>query len=482
MMPARARASLIARCLSRRGVQTFTFQDNIPASAFVENEGNRVVICNQHHDDFELEAPWLWSNDAKWVHPTSGQRLKTPADYPGSKIQNVRLLMPGGDASAAGLIKPAPPRHSCHSTGGIYKSKNEASGEQDDLVLEVEWQDSSEPSYYHVNWLLERALPKANSQITNANALRRDDELPHVEYRALETDEMALLDLYSALFQHGAVIVRNCPPVFDNEETTPSAVIGNLLAGSLSHGALYGDVFHVEAMPDAHNLAYTAVGLPPHQDLSYYESPPGLQLLHCAEHRNVVGGESLLVDGLAAAHQLKEFAPDLFEILTTTSATFCKQREGADMVAYWPHIQLNTREEIVGINWSPPFEGPLRPNAMNAVAHEDYYTAYTAFARLVDRDRTEHHHALSPQLCRSLKEYAEEHTFEKLLEEGDMLVFNNRRMLHGRKPFEMINGEGARHLVGTYTNMEETLNRYRVLMRKHGWRDGMLNAGNGTEA
>ena len=75
-----------------------------------------------------------------------------------------------------------------------------------------------------------------------------------------------------------------------------------------------------------------------------------------------------------------------------------------------------------------------------------------------------------------------EHTFETLLQEGDMLVFNNRRMLHGRKSFEIIAEDGARHLMGTYTNMDETLNQYRLLMRKYGWKSGMLNVGNGTEA
>eukprot|EP00545_Synedropsis_sp_CCMP1620_P000701 CAMPEP_0119004972 /NCGR_PEP_ID=MMETSP1176-20130426/1454_1 /TAXON_ID=265551 /ORGANISM="Synedropsis recta cf, Strain CCMP1620" /LENGTH=523 /DNA_ID=CAMNT_0006956733 /DNA_START=39 /DNA_END=1610 /DNA_ORIENTATION=- len=507
----------LARCFSTRFIQTSnSFQDNIPVSAFVENQGRSVVLCNQYHDDIELEAPWLWSNDAKWIHPTSGQRLKTPADYPGSTVQNVRLLSPGDAtiSSAAGdnnVIKPPPPRNSCHSGGGIYTSKQEDASDED-LVLEVEWQDSSEaPSYYHVNWLLERALPKPNTEITSQQGLRRNDELPQVEYGALEHDETTLLDLYSALFQHGAVMVRNCPtPRYSSddddkkneEDTTPSAVVGKLLAGSLSHGALYGDIFHVQTMPDAHNLAYTSVGLPPHQDLSYYESPPGMQLLHCVEKRNIMGGESLLVDGLAASHKLKELAPDLFEILTTTNATFCKQREGADMVAYWPHIQLSTTNEIVGINWSPPFEGPLQlrsdaeasssssssSSSSQAPSVNDYYTAYTAFARLVDKNRSSeehnHHHALSPQLCRSLKEYAEECTFETLLEEGDMLVFNNRRMLHGRKPFEITGsngGDGARHLVGTYTNMEETMNRYRVLMRKHGWRGGILNTGNGTK-
>lgn len=40
-------------------------------------------------------------------------------------------------------------------------------------------------------------------------------------------------------------------------------------------------------------------------DLAYYESPPGVQLLHCISFEpDVVGGESFLVDGIAAADEV----------------------------------------------------------------------------------------------------------------------------------------------------------------------------------
>ena len=98
-----------------------------------------------------------------------------------------------------------------------------------------------------------------------------------------------------------------------------------------------------------------------------------------------------------------------------------------------------------------------------------------------------------------LKKYACEYTWEKRLDEGEILVFNNRRMLHGRNGFTMVNsnnnnnndnkkgGEGGkkmgkRHLVGCYTNMEDTLSRYRVLMRGKEGVDvrAVLNVGNGS--
>ena len=56
------------------------------------------------------------------------------------------------------------------------------------------------------------------------------------------------------------------------------------------------------AQVGAINLAYTTEALGPHMDLCYYESPPGLQLLHCMRNDDgVVGGESLLIDAFSVA-------------------------------------------------------------------------------------------------------------------------------------------------------------------------------------
>jgi hypothetical protein len=66
-----------------------------------------------------------------------------------------------------------------------------------------------------------------------------------------------------------------------------------------------------------------------------------------------------------------------------------------------------------------------------------------------------------------------------------MLVLNNRRMLHGRRKFSAAEGasveDGRRHLVGCYTNIDDTLNLYRVLLRERGRAStSILNVGNGT--
>ena len=52
------------------------------------------------------------------------------------------------------------------------------------------------------------------------------------------------------------------------------------------------------------------------------------------------------------------------------------------------------------------------------------------------------------------------------LEPGQMLTFDNRRVLHGRTAFDP--NSGPRHLQGTYLDRDLVLSRLRVLERSGG--------------
>ena len=104
-----------------------------------------------------------------------------------------------------------------------------------------------------------------------------------------------------------------------------------------------------------------------------------------------------------------------------------------------PHISLGPGGELVGVFWSPPFEGPLRAPREEIGA---YYAAYSALHGAIERAPCTRHR----------------------LQPGEVLVFNNRRMLHGRDGFA---GEGVRHLRGCYVNIDEFANRFNLLRRKY---------------
>ena len=146
-----------------------------------------------------------------------------------------------------------------------------------------------------------------------------------------------------------------------------------------------------------------------------------------------------------------------------------------------PHIALAAEDamgtsvldrEITAVFWSPPFEGPV---SLHPSMVDKYYEAYADFEQLLNG---------GGETNEELSQFAHQFTWEKKLNPGDMLVFNNRRMVHGRRGFSAAEGvsfeESQRHLVGCYTNIDDTLNSYRVLMRERGCAMPILNIGNGT--
>ena len=66
----------------------------------------------------------------------------------------------------------------------------------------------------------------------------------------------------------------------------------------------YGKWFEVRTEVNPSNLAYTGLGLQAHTDNPYRDPVPTLQILYCLEN-SAEGGESLVVDGFAAAERLR---------------------------------------------------------------------------------------------------------------------------------------------------------------------------------
>lgn len=469
-------------------------------SADIIQDGTAVTVSFPQGESI-FHAPWLWCNDPGFIHPSSGQRLHSPSTFFGWRVASAQVV-PGDSAIDQKPIHtdatrpiPPPPPGCLHPVGSVYKSADR-DHTPDGTMLCVTWakDDETFASFYDMNWLWSCRYSKDalkrrrdETEIRQEHTLSRDSALFKIDYDQIKSEgdnDSARYELLHAVFRDGAALVQNAPhDAIDSASSV--AFLGRALAGgSLSHGHLYGETFHVQSQSNANNLAYTSVPLPPHQDLAYYQSSPGLQLLHCVNNRGVRGGESTLVDALAAANEFRRLAPDLFQVLVKFEATFLKQREGADIVYYRPHICQDSFGSITSVHWSPPFEGPL---ALAADDLEDYYLAYAAFECMLDN-------ALPPQsrlpipdaLINALSEYANEYTWEQRLNPGEVLVFNNQRMVHGRRGFAMIDGAekpADRHLAGCYTNMEETLNQYRLLRRER-IRDGhvlpVLNAGNGS--
>ena len=78
----------------------------------------------------------------------------------------------------------------------------------------------------------------------------------------------------------GLAIVENVPK---NMDGLPK-LIESVFSPEVTH---YGDYFRVEQKFDANNVAYTGATIGLHQDLSFYEKPPGVFLNYITLHFHV---------------------------------------------------------------------------------------------------------------------------------------------------------------------------------------------------
>jgi gamma-butyrobetaine dioxygenase len=203
----------------------------------------------------------------------------------------------------------------------------------------------------------------------------------------------------------------------------------------------FGLTFEVMSKPNPNNLAYTADALPLHTDLTNQELPPGYQFLHCLANE-AKGGGSTFCDGVAVAEDLRERDVDAFNILASVTVPFRFHDEDTDIRFRKTVITLDDDGSVSEICFNAHLADivDLEPEEMTA-----FYRAYRLFMEMT-RDAA---YGIALRLCG-----------------GEMVVFDNRRVLHGRQAFDP--STGFRHLHGCYVDRGEWDSRLRVLARDTG--------------
>lgn len=228
-----------------------------------------------------------------------------------------------------------------------------------------------------------------------------------------------------------------------------SVANGTAQAGALAQvagriGAMrdsnFGLIWHVDVDITPTSLANTGQRLAPHTDLPTREVPPGLQLLHCVEN-TVEGGRSTMADGLAVAEHLRAHEPDAFEALTTLEWVFFNRSPDHDHRWQGPVIDQGDGR----IPYTYRAFHPVRAfPAMPAADVDRAYAALRVLSETASSNRFQMRHPFRP---------------------GDIVIFDNRRVLHGRDAFEPRAG-ARRRLIGTYMDTDEFYSRLRVLLRR----------------
>ncbi len=234
---------------------------------------------------------------------------------------------------------------------------------------------------------------------------------------------------------YGATLLRNVPCTNEAVGDVASRI-------GIVRETNFGVLWDVWSEADPVTNANTALPLPPHVDLPTREYQPGIQLLHCVENE-ASGGESILVDGLQVANELRARHPEHFQTLTTVPWNWANRSKVTDYRFTSPIIVTDHAGEVVELRVGNWLRSPLVDAPFDQV--EAAYAAYRVFFAMT---------------------YEPEFAVTFRLEPGDLMAFDNRRILHARGAFTDSPGEHRRrHLRGCYTERDELHSRIRMLER-----------------
>ena len=301
--------------------------------------------------------------------------------------------------------------------------------------LSVRFTDGAE-AQYHPGWL--RAYARETQEAPFALPPRRlwsgesPPDLPRFPAAAFAEDAAVFEAWGEALHILGFAILEGVTPKPGQVERIAQR-LGPLRESN------FGRIFDVRTATEQTSNAYTAMALPVHADLCTREHMPGLQFLHCLEN-STVGGATRLTDGFQLAETLRQEDPNAFHTLSTEPLLFANKAEDSDYRWEAPLIGLDAKGALQELRFSPWLRGPLSTDLETT---DRIYRALRALFRRAE--------APGAFLRFTLKA-------------GDLLAFDNARLLHGREAFD--GNVGSRWLQGCYGAREELHSQLRMQSRR----------------
>nr|CAB3225134.1 gamma-butyrobetaine dioxygenase-like [Phallusia mammillata] len=265
-------------------------------------------------------------------------------------------------------------------------------------------------------------------------------KLQPLDYSTVKGTDGGLFKVLKAVMEVGICYLRGVPT--DEEFLEEFAVtIGPLVDST------YGRKFMIHDKGVKDSVTNTREYLTFHTDQAHYESELGVQFFQCLQFDECIeGGESIVADMFQAAEILRQESPDDFRVLTRVPCTFATIDYKRQNPAYYetrkPVIEVDYDDQIVAVHFNTGLDATLRVRE-NCVM--PFYNAHKKLWKIITRPELRFTHRMVP---------------------GDMLVFNNRRVAHGREAF--VPHGGTRLLQSAYVNVEDFRSKYMVLGRKLG--------------
>lgn len=281
----------------------------------------------------------------------------------------------------------------------------------------IKWPDMDREVSYPADFLYEYRgdAPASRNEV---QTWASDFQVPFNDFGTLGDPDNTLLD---SIRRYGVSVIRGCPRE-SSSVATIAAEMGYI------RQTIFGGVWSFEADAAMDDSAYSTEALRPHTDGTYSFDPPGVQILLCLE-KDGEGAESILVDGFQVAEQVRRNEPIVFDDLCQIPITGIYKGDGELLRADHPVFRV-------------------RKGQVYQVCFNNY-----------DRDIMRLSDELMKRMYRGIRvvdrlfnEPANQWRYTLL--EGEALVFDNWRILHGRTEYK-----GKRKMVGTYVNREDLESR-----------------------
>ena len=302
-----------------------------------------------------------------------------------------------------------------------------------DGALLIEWAGRS-PIRVHPGWLRYiadgRHLPASPLPELTVWTADTFAEPPTIDGADILENPHTFEAWLTALVQYGICRLTGTP--------TDTGFVGRLVgAVGPIRDTNFGPVWSVIAKVDPDSTANTGLDLGQHTDLPTRETPPGFQFLHCIEN-TVDGGWSRMSDGLAVVDAIRVEHPDAYEALSTLDWVFMNRSPDAEHRWVGPIIDHGSKHQPLTLRAFYPVRSAPH------MAAADVPRAYESLRVFADMARDPRFQIVYP------------------FRPGDLVGFDNRRILHGRDSF---GSGGDRHLRGCYADHDDVFSRLRVLRR-----------------
>ena len=284
--------------------------------------------------------------------------------------------------------------------------------------VDILWSDLKKPINYSSNFFLENSnkSQKINNNIKIWDKKDIGEEI-YTDFQNTITND-GFKEFLEKLYKFGFVVIQNCKTEMSSVEKIAKKI-------GYVRESIFGGLWSFESNNDMADSAYTQDELRPHTDSTYSNDAPGLQLLLCC-HYEATGGESIMVDGFKIAEKIYKENRDLYTLLSEIEVTGQYIGDGVFLEAKRPIFKLNSNKELVQVSFNNYDRAAFRMDDEKTLK---FYDAIREFDLIANNREYQWRHILKP---------------------GELLIFNNWRILHGRGSFK-----GDRKMSGCYINKED---------------------------